>query len=80
MCWGEERVLILMWSRAKLYIMYIEIINKDDNHWMCYMRDENNGGLWFHKREGSKWELFMGMNPTHIPKFIINTIVYNLVN
>ena len=38
---------------------------------------KKNGGLWFHKREGSKGELFMGINPTHIPEIII--FVYNLL-
>jgi hypothetical protein len=35
----------LMWPRAELYVMYIEIINRDDNHWLQYERNENDGGL-----------------------------------
>jgi hypothetical protein len=38
---------------------------------------KNDGGLGFHKREGSKGELLMGINLTHIPKIII--FVYNLL-
>ena len=38
---------------------------------------KNDEELWFHEREGSKEELFMDINPTHIPKIII--LVYNLL-
>jgi hypothetical protein len=35
----------LMWSRVELHIMNIEIINKSNNHWLRYERDENDWGL-----------------------------------
>jgi hypothetical protein len=38
---------------------------------------KNDGGIWIHKREGYKGELFMGINPTNIPEIII--FVYNLL-
>jgi len=38
---------------------------------------KNDEELWFHEREGSKEELFMDINPTHIPKIII--MLYNLL-
>jgi hypothetical protein len=48
--------------------MYIEIINKNNNHWLRYERDENDGGGYDSTRErGPRGILFMGINPTHIP-------------
>jgi hypothetical protein len=37
---------------------------------------KNDGGILFQKREGFKGELFMGINPTHLPEIII--FMYNL--
>jgi len=41
----------LIWLRDELCIMYIEMINKNENRWLRYERDDNDGGeLWFYKR------------------------------
>jgi hypothetical protein len=49
--WGEELILINV-AGGKLYIMYIEIINKNNNHWLQYERDENDGGAMIPQERG----------------------------
>jgi hypothetical protein len=34
----------LIWLRDELCIMYIEMINKNENRWLRYERDDNDGG------------------------------------
>jgi hypothetical protein len=63
---GRRAHIDLMWLGDELHIMNIEIINKSNNHWLKYKLMKNDGGPWFHRREGSKGEVFMGVNPTHI--------------
>jgi hypothetical protein len=47
--------------------MYIEMINKSSNRWLRHERDENNEGILFQKREGSKGEMFVDIN---LPTFL----------
>jgi hypothetical protein len=37
------------------------------------------GGLLFHKREGSKGDLFMGINPNHFPELLSLCITFYLL-
>jgi hypothetical protein len=37
---GQRARIYLMWLGAEFHIMNIEIINKNNNHWMQYERDE----------------------------------------
>jgi hypothetical protein len=42
---GKRACIDVIWLGAELYIMNIEIINKSNNCWLRYERDENYGGI-----------------------------------
>jgi len=77
---GRRACIDLMLSGAELHIMNSEIINKSNDHWIRYEIDEERWEAMIpqeRERERSKGELFMCINPTHIPKIII--IVYKFI-
>ena len=57
---GQRAHIDLIWPGVDLHIMNIEIINKCNNHWLQYERDEERSGDMIPKEKGVQGGIIHG--------------------
>jgi hypothetical protein len=69
MYFGLNSPYRLIWLRAKICKMYIEMINKNSNRWLQYKWDDNDGGAMIPQKRGPRAYPFILIHVIFILRF-----------